>query len=140
MIKPVPLAMVLCDGIIIDKRTEKKSLIGIFSNMVAGKFPFRAQHFSIYIALTDGHGQYEGRLVCTDQNGVEIFAAKGPIEFRGGAKAVVEMVYDIAGLAFPSEGTYSFALLCGDEPVIARECRVSLMPVPAAPGPRSDTP
>ncbi len=127
MITPVPLAMVLCDTIIIDKRTEKKSLIGTFSNIYTKKFPFRANHFSIYISLTDGHGEYDGSLVCSDSANNEIFRAKGSIAFPGGAKTVVEMVYDIGGLIFPEEGVYNFSLFCGETIVISRECRVSIV-------------
>lgn len=130
MISPVPLAMILCDNVIIDKRSEKKSLIGIFSNIVAARFPFRSHHFSIYIALTDGHGGYTGRLVCRQNDGTEIFEATGAIEFPGGAKTVVEMVYDIGGLRFPAEGTFDFAFYCDNEIVISRECRVAAMRTP----------
>ena len=42
MIAPVPLAMILCDSVIIDQRTDKKSLIGIFSNIAAESFPVTA--------------------------------------------------------------------------------------------------
>lgn len=124
MIIPVPLAMILCDSIIIDKRTEKKSLIGIFSNMSTDTFPFRARRFSIFISLTDGHGEYSGKLVCTDSDRREIFEASGKIMFPGGAKTVVEMVYEIGGLVFPQEGTYNFSFYCDDEIVISRECRI----------------
>ena len=124
MIAPVPLAMVLCDSVIIDQRTDKKSLIGIFSNIGAESFPFRSQHFSIFISLTDGHGDYMGRLVCSDSDRRDIFEATGQITFPGGAKTVVEMVYDIAGLVFPQEGTFNFSFYCDEEIVISRECSV----------------
>jgi len=127
MIMPIPLAMILCDHVIIDKRTEKKSLIGIFSNMVTSAFPFRAPHFSIYISLTDGHGKYDGRLICSNREGRDIFEARGEIRFPGGAKTVVEMVYDIGGLMFPEKGIYNFAFYCGNEIIISRECRVDLI-------------
>jgi len=129
MITPVPLAMVLCDTVIIDKRTDKKSLIGIFSNIGTVKFPFRSNHFAIYIALTDGHGEYKGHLICSDKDGTELFTTKGKIRFGTGAKTVVEMVYDIEGLLFPSEGIYTFSFYCNEELVITRECSVGLIKI-----------
>jgi len=126
MIVPVPLAMILCDNVIIDQRTDKKSLIGIFSNIAADSFPYRSQHFSIFISLTDGHGEYTGRLLCTDDERHSIFEATGNIMFPGGAKTVVEMVYDIGGLVFHHRGTYNFSFYCNDEIIISRECRVVL--------------
>ena len=134
MIVPIPLAMVLCDMVIIDKRTEKKSLIGIFSNVMSNTYPFRASHFAVYIALTDGHGKYDSRLVCTDSDGNQIFEARGAIEFKGGAKTVVEMVYDIGGLAFPSPGIYNFSFFCGEEVVISRECTATRITQPESQG------
>ena len=65
-----------------------------------------------------------GRLVCSDSDRRDIFEATGQITFPGGAKTVVEMVYDIAGLVFPQEGTYNFSFYCDEEIVISRECSV----------------
>ena len=85
---------------------------------------FRSQHLSIFISRTDGHGEYTGRLLCSDSERRDIFEATGQITFPGGAKTVVEMVYDIGGLVFPQEGTYNFSFYCDEEIVISRECSV----------------
>ena len=61
--KPTPkhLAMLLCDYLILDAETRNKSLIGIFHRIQALKFPVRHDRMHVFVALTDGHGEYTGR-------------------------------------------------------------------------------
>ena len=62
--KPTPsgLAIVVCDQIIEDKATNKKSLIGIFNNIASQTFPCRHPQLSVFVSLTEGHGNYDARM------------------------------------------------------------------------------
>ena len=64
MTSPTPKtnAMLVCDYVITERGTNKKSLIGVFENIGAGTFPCTHFAMSIYIKLTDAQGAYQFRL------------------------------------------------------------------------------
>ncbi|MFH1777349.1 MAG: hypothetical protein ABH952_07325, partial [Candidatus Omnitrophota bacterium] len=55
-------AMLLCDGIITEAGTNKKSLIGIFENISTQTFPCQHSQLSVYIKFTSAQGKYHFRL------------------------------------------------------------------------------
>jgi hypothetical protein len=122
---PVALAMLLCDYVIDDKQTNKKSLIGLFSNISAKNFPAAHHRLYVFVVLCDGHGEYKGELRCikADDN-TEIYTTRGPIPFPD-PNAVLELNFELFGLSFPSPGEYLMQFLCDDEIVIQRKLMLS---------------
>ncbi len=119
--RPVALAMLLCDYVIEDKHSNKKSLIGLFSNINAKKFPASHYRMNVFITLCDGHGDYMGELRCigADDN-KEIASMKGPIPFPD-PNAVIEFNFEMFGLTFPEPGDYLMQFLCDDQIIIQRK-------------------
>ena len=64
--KPIVNAMLVCDKVITETGTNKKSLIGIFENINAYKFPCIHHFLAVYIKLTDANGRYKFRLELVD--------------------------------------------------------------------------
>ena len=125
--KPIPLAMVICDSIIDDRLSGKKSVIGIFNNIAAAEMPCRHQSLYVYCVMTEGIGQYEGSLKCTHlQSNKVIFNLSGPIKFPN-PLATIEFIFDMKNVVFEQEGMYVFELLCDNQPVISRKINVSLL-------------
>jgi hypothetical protein len=125
--KPVPLVMAICDTIIDDRITGKKSLIGIFNNITAIDFPCRHQALYVYCVLTEGIGQYDGSLKCTHmQSGKPIITLNGPMQFNN-PLATVELIFEIKNMTFEQEGTYLLELFCDNQPVTSRKISVSKM-------------
>lgn len=123
--KPLSLAMSICDTIIDDRLTGKKSLIGIFNNIAAVDFPCRHQALYVYCVMTEGIGQYEGSLKCTHlQSGKSIISLNGPIQFTH-PLATVEFIFEIKNMTFEQEGTYLFELFCDNQPIISRKINVT---------------
>jgi len=57
-IKPSVQAFLVCDQVIEDSITKKKSLIGLFTHLQALSFPFQHQQMGLYFCLTDAEGTY----------------------------------------------------------------------------------
>ena len=57
---PVPtvLAMLLCDQIITDATSKKKTLVGIFDRIVVSAMPAKIGNFYLYARITDAEGGY----------------------------------------------------------------------------------
>ena len=60
-VQPYPLAVLLCDGVVIDPDTGKKTLVGVFDRVVCRSFP-AFYPLTIYVKLTDAEGVYRFRL------------------------------------------------------------------------------
>lgn len=125
--KPVPtaLAMVICDTVIDDVRTKKKSLVGLFNNISASKVPACHPQLNVYVALTEGHGDYEAELRCInlDDNNI-VGGTKGPLKFMS-PQQIVEFNFEICNLCLPKYGNYRFDFICSDQLVISRKFHVT---------------
>ncbi|MSR65444.1 MAG: hypothetical protein EXS18_06650 [Verrucomicrobiae bacterium] len=123
--KPVPLAIVICDQIIEDRLTGKKTLVGVFNSIAARNFPCTHGSMSVFVSLTDGRGKYDCVLVCRDESSEQpIMQTQGPIEFAD-PTVVVEMHFALQGVTFPKPGLYSFEFLADDELLLERKFNVT---------------
>ncbi|MBI4834318.1 MAG: hypothetical protein HY811_05830 [Planctomycetes bacterium] len=128
--KPIPLAMIICDSVIEDRITGKKSLIGIFNNIAVAQFPCQHPSINVFFTLTEGIGEYQGCLRCVKLDTNEIIInINGPIPFPN-RLATVEFNFELKNIRFPTEGQYVFELLCDDQPVISRKFNVSKIKTP----------
>ena len=107
---PVPKAMLICDSVITDKETNKKSLIGVFEHINAFKFPCVHHSLAVYIKLTDARGKYRFRLELIDlQNNLTIGKAELPQDINiDDPLRTYELVINLTGLKFKDPGEYEF--------------------------------
>lgn len=128
---PIPLSMVLCDTIIEDRKTAKKSLIGLFSTVTTAQVPCVLGRFGVFISLTEGIDEYSCSLQCvfSDDNSV-IGEIKGSIKFRN-RRDIVEIALDIGGINLLKFGDYRLDLYCDQSLLISRTFTVSPPAQPA---------
>jgi len=118
---PVPtvLAMLLCDSVIVDQMTNKKSLIGVFQDLNAPVFPAQT-NCSLYVRLADAVGAYALRIRFVDLNGEVLVNEFPPINATfTDPLAPAEVAVNIVGLQVPGEGKYEFQLYA-DEIYLSR--------------------
>jgi len=109
---PLGLAIIICDTVIADQETEKKSLIGLFNSLWANKFPVAHHEIHVFISLTGGNGYYNCALNCINESTGKIIAeTNGPIDFKN-PNDVIELDFCFRNLVFPEPGNYSFEFLC----------------------------
>jgi hypothetical protein len=118
---PIVLSINICDTIIRDEKTKKVSLIGLFSAIHANSFPAVHPSMHIYVALTNGHGEYnlDIRFVRAEDN-VTIVAMQGKINFVNPLQ-VVELNLEWRGLKFDKAGEHHVEVLCNDQPIGTRK-------------------
>ncbi len=132
---PSGLAIVICDQVIEDKLTNKKSLIGIFNNINATSFPCRHPQISIFVSLTEGCGECATRLRIINEETNDVVAdVTGPIQFPD-IHSVIELVFNLVGLVFPMPGLYSIEFYCDDALVLERRFHVTHSQPPKGPPP-----
>ena len=124
-IKPDVLSLIICDQIITDRQTGKQSLIGMFTNIHAFKFPVTQPLLSVYVSLTEGRGKTPIMIRISDAGETRkpLVEGRGMVEFKD-PRAIANLVLQFHGLRFPEPGEYRVQLYCYEE--LLREARLTL--------------
>lgn len=112
---PIPsvVAMLVCDQVITEWGTGKKSLIGIFESVIVPAFP-AAIKIGIYAKLVDAEGNY-GVLIRLVNLKDESKVAEMQAEAKGVKReAAWELALNINGIILPEAGKYEFQLFAND--------------------------
>lgn len=124
-IKPEVKAFLLCDFVIQEAGTNKKSLIGIFEQVNTPRFPFRHGRMSVYANLADAHGQYDLTLrLVRLRDGKVLIEAKGLRIQVADPLQMAEVGMNLEGIVFEEPGKYEFALYANDQFVQSKPFRV----------------
>jgi hypothetical protein len=137
--KPICLALVVCDHIITDAATGKKTLVGIFNNLGAQQFPCVHPRFCVYVALTNGHGEYavELRLVKEGQPQTIVAKAQGKIKFPSPAE-MLELNFEFVNVRFPEPGLHTIEVYCEEELLTERRFTVVKIQPPQQAPPKAE--
>jgi hypothetical protein len=124
--KPIVLAMVICDYYYRDAHTGKSILSGTFSSINSADFPSKHGNCAIYVALTDVAANGNAQLIFRKENGD--FSMQLPpwdVVAPDNRRAVVEIGGNINGLPIPEEGNYEFVLLWNGQEIALRRLSAS---------------
>lgn len=136
--QPNVKAILICDQIIHEYGTNKKSLIGIFEDIHITAFPHTYPRIAVYVNLTDAHGKYvlELRLVNSADNSV-IGSGKTPEVQIDNPLRTCEFALQIQNLIFRNPGVYEFQVFANGDLIATKAFnvkRVRLGPPPQPPG------
>jgi len=111
LVKPIVQAFLVCDSVILDSFTRKKSIIGTFTHLWAARFPCQHPQMGVYFCLTDAEGPYafELHLVYLDQDQLIGKASLPPVEIKDRLQ-IHDFGVNIPSLVFPAPGRYEFRL------------------------------
>jgi hypothetical protein len=113
MTKPFPLckALLLCDQVIVDRGTNKPSLIGIFDQLRVESFPGFTRECMIFVQLEDGVGRYKITVEIHDLCDDVILARSkgGTIEFES-RPSKVRLYIPVPPLPLKHDGKYDFVV------------------------------
>jgi hypothetical protein len=114
--RPEVKAFLLCDYVLQEAGSNKKSLIGIFEQVNSPKFPFRHGRMSVYANITDAQGEYDlGLKLVRLRDGKPLLEAKGLRIQVADPLAVAEVGINLEGIVFEEPGKYEFALYSNDQ-------------------------
>lgn len=116
-IKPTQDAMLLCDNIITEIGTGKKSLIGIFENInFSGEPPWQHYRMSAYVKFTSAQGKYQFQIELIDLGNGKVIGKAGTPELNVPNKLdSYELVFNLENVVFQHPGRYEFRVYAGDE-------------------------
>jgi hypothetical protein len=128
---PQVLALNVCDFIVIDPWTAKRTLIGLFSIVHAQKFPAFHPVLSVHASLTNGHGNVtiKVRLIDSEEARPAITEVESTIDFTD-PRLVVDFQGTTMNIVFPEPGEYRVQLFGNGE--LLSERRIVLFGAPEA--------
>lgn len=114
---PKSNAMLICDYVLSEQGTNKKSLIGIFENIGASSFPCIHPSLCVYIKLTEATGTYKFRLELVNlQTNAIVAETEIPHEILiDHPLKIHELVFNLQGLRFEQAGEYEFRIYANDK-------------------------
>lgn len=116
--KPIGIAMIVCDQVILDHFTQKKSLIGLFNTIGCDHFPTTVARLCVFVSVTDVRDETRGVLKCRNESsGRDILRMEGRLK-ADNPNAISEIVFDLNNVSFPESGLHCFEFLCDDELVL----------------------
>jgi hypothetical protein len=128
---PTCIALLLCDLVIDDKRSNNKSYIGAFNAIFAPALPCAHPRFTILVSVTNLIGIHELTLTIKSPSDKKVFESKGPAESPNPLQ-VVDMIFEILGFPVEEEGTYFIDAFCDGFHVGTRRFQVFVNPPASA--------
>jgi hypothetical protein len=110
---PTCVAVVLCNDVIEDKRTNNKTLVGLFNRIITFHQPASFARMIIMASLTNGVGTWPISFSIRAPSGKEVFHAHGKEDFSS-ADEVKDLVIELLGLPLPETGTYYIDIKVGE--------------------------
>ena len=133
--RPVVTAFLVCDTVIHEQDTNKKSCIGIFHQISTHRFPCRHGQLSIYANITDAQGEYVFRLSLQHlKDGREIGAGSTPPLRIPDRLQTAELAFRLQNIVFPNPGKYQFQLFANEDLVAQKEVVIKKIEPPAPRG------
>jgi hypothetical protein len=130
---PSVQAFLVCDCVIEDSLTKKKSLIGIFTHLQAVAFPFQHQQLGLYFCLTDAEGIYHFEIdlvyINTDQL---VCRASLPNIIINDRLQISDFGINMPALLFPAPGRYEFRLRMNGRVIAQKDFHVIQLTTPTS--------
>ncbi|MCP9455535.1 MAG: hypothetical protein NNA18_05440 [Nitrospira sp.] len=141
-VKPTVQAFLVCDQVIEDRLTRKKSLIGLFTHLQSPVFPFQHQHMGLYFCLTDVEGTHQFEIDLVSLNNEQLVCrAVLPSISIGDRLQISDFGINIPSLIVPSPGRYEFRLKMDGHLIAQKDFHVvQAMPPPSAQPPPEESP
>jgi hypothetical protein len=109
IVKPSVQAFLVCDQVIEDNLTKKKSLIGLFTHLQAVSFPFQHAQMGLYFCLTDAEGTHHFDIDLIHLNNERLICrAALPNVVITDRLQIYDFGINIPSPVFPAPGRYEF--------------------------------
>lgn len=124
--KPIAFGLTFCDTVIVEKGTDKLSLIGCFDQLGVDGFPSEPQAFWVVAALARGWKGGKIKLMVSHlESQILVSSNEGQIYFPDRSQVVYFRPH-LKRLRFPAPGRYLFTLWVDDELIAERALHVYL--------------
>jgi len=125
-------AFLVCDTVIEDSLTKKKSLIGLFTHLQAMTFPFQHHQVGLYFCMTDAEGTYHFDIDLIHVNSDQLVCRASLPEITIGDRLqIADFGINAPALLFPLPGRYEFRLRMNGRVIAQKDFDVIQVTPPA---------
>lgn len=113
---PIPtlLAFIVCDTVIQDAATKKRTLVGVFDRVQSPTTPVHLNSVGLYAKLVEGSGLYEIRVRLVNLKDESlVMEIKASAQWNNPDEPM-ELAFNFAGVPLGAFGTYEFQLYAND--------------------------
>jgi hypothetical protein len=121
--RPEPVTIALCDGVYLDPNTKRKTLLGVYPNVVADAFPLTLAQVWLYLPFTGAQGMLTILLRVLSPDGEPLHEAVAEVTC-GDPRSNYELTAPLSNLRLARPGVYVIEALVDDVPFARRELRV----------------
>jgi hypothetical protein len=108
--QPSTQAFLLCDRVITEKGTHKKTLVGVFTSIWAHGFPLHHTNLALYYRGVLNAGEYDFRINFARQGSDEVLShVEGILRVKNGS-IPTELGVNLPFLDIPEPGEYEFRM------------------------------
>ena len=125
--RPMCVAVIICNEVIEDKRTSNKSLINLFSNIVAPQLPATQPRMAVMASLTNGIGRWPITFAIRSPSDKVVTRFDGEANFAD-PLGVLDITIEFVGLTFAEEGVHFVDILTENYPLGNRRFAVQVIP------------
>jgi hypothetical protein len=125
---PSVKAILICDQVIHEAGSNRKSLIGIFEEIHLPKFPAHYPRIAVYVNLTDANGEYVLEMRLQGEDGNEVGRGQTPRMRIENPLATCEFALQIQNLVLPAPGQYEFQIFTNGDFLTSKTFRVRKRP------------
>lgn len=130
MMKPAPIALVVCDDIYRDP-VGKTALIGLFNCIRTPSLPVVHPRLSVYASVTDVHAGTQFRVrIEHSESGKVVAELKGPPPQKTDPTTICDFMFVLQGLHFAEAGRYYIQFWGNDHLLMQRPFEVQLVTPP----------
>jgi len=116
MRRPILKSILICDQIIEDIVTRKKTLVGVFERLISPTFPIHHGNLGVFFQIVDAEGEYNFSLELADvENNITMGVAHLPTAKVESPVQVSNFALMFQGLRFEHPGVHEFRLWVGNE-------------------------
>lgn len=114
--RPIPtlLAFIVCDTVIQDAATNKRTLVGVFDHVNSPHVPFALNNVGLYAKMVEGAGKYSFRIRLVNLKDESPVLEIGIDGDWSKPDFPMELGVNLAGVPIAEFGTYEFQLYCDD--------------------------
>lgn len=125
IVKPTPIALVVCDNIYAEQPGGKIALVGLFNGIACQSFPARHPRMAVFASLTDLRDGSKAKLEITHaETDKVIVSAEGGFPDGYTPLTVIDLQYIFVNVTFPEEGTYYIRFWANDHLLMMRPFQV----------------
>lgn len=124
--QPQCIAIIICNDVIEDKRSNNKSLIGLFNGIMTQGLPCTHPRMYIMASLTGGAGRWPISFRIYGPNNQEILRAEGEEVFNDPLE-VKDFVLELLNVPLSEEGVHFVNLFSGNTLLSERRFTVQVL-------------